>query len=351
VKFGYNDNPDRVRNGEGEAFISDIVELAFRAAFSERTELTVKSQLTLFDDDGGSEIYPNLYAMLSHSISPQLLLRLSEYYRSGEKSDNGAGGAGKRYNYYENKLVGSADYILDEKNLLKPSVSHSILRNEDDKSSGLKLDYTTVETGVSWKHDIAPQRTYSEINARERWTDYDNRDSSYEATEISAGFGHTFNQQWQGNVELGATYVRPDVPGSQNESTLNPLISAGLTYTPSPDTRLSVDFTSRYEESGDNQYGGQTSHELLFGAQHQLTAKLMTKATARFARVEHDENAAAAGTGSSDEDQMDLTLKLTYKLNRMNFLEASVRHSSVDRDTGDSWDQNVVDVGWRIELN
>lgn len=350
VRFGYNDNLYRTDNDKSSFYVTDIVDLAFRAAFSERTDITVKSQLTLLDDDGGSEIYPNLYAVLNHSVSPKLLLSLSEYYRSGEKSGSGTVGAkNKRYNYYENRVKGSADYILNEKNRLETTVGHSILRNEDDKKSGLNLDYTTVSTGIEWKRDINPQRTYSVLSLQERWTEYENRDSTMDATDISAGLGHTFNKQWQGSFMLGLTHARPDEKGAKNENTINPLVRAGLTYSPSPRTRLSGNFTSSYQESGDNRYGGQTSHEVLFGAQHDLTGKLMAKATARFSRVEYDENASA--NKSTEEDRMDLEFRLTYKLNRINFLETGVKHSRVDRDVGDDWEQNMVDVGWRIELN
>lgn len=355
VRFGYNDNLYHKESSEAEDsfFVTDIIDLSFRAALSDRTDLTVKSQLTLLDDDGGGEIYPNLYATFGHSISQRLHLQLSEYYRSGEKTGSGTvAGTNKRYNYYENQMRGSSDYIFDSRNRLETSVGHSILRNEDDEKSGLLLDYTTVDVGTVWKHDITPQRTYSMVNLRERWTEYDNRDSSYDATEISAGLGHTFNPEWQGNIEMGVTHVRPDIPEpAESKDSLNPLIRAGLTYSPSPRTRLSGDFTSRYEESGDNRFGGQTSHEVRFGAQHDLTAKLMAKATARFSRTEYDADTATPGAGSNEEDRMDLEFRLTYKLNRINFLEAGIRHSQVDRDVGEDWEQNVVDVGWRVELN
>jgi hypothetical protein len=48
---------------------------------------------------------------------------------------------------------------------------------------------------------------------------------------------------------------------------------------------------------------------------------------------------------------MDLGLRLSYKLNRIHFLETGIRHSKIDRDAGEDWEQNVVDVGWRVELN
>ncbi len=352
LRFGYNDNLYYRDSGQSKSsfFVTDIVDLSLRAVLSDRTDMLVKTQLNFLSDDGSTELYPNLYAMLNHSISPRLLLQLSEYFRSGEKDGGGTvSGTNRRYNYYENRMSASADYILDQKNRLQSSAGHSIMRNEDDLGSGLKLDYTTVDAGLMWKHDIAPQRTYSTLSLQERMTEYDNRDSSFDATDISAGIGHTFNPEWQGNLDMGATLVRPDEQGAENKNTLNPLIRAGLSYSPSPITRFAADFTSRYEESGDNRYGGQNSQELQLSAQHDLTAKLMARILARYQKINYDENASASKATS--EDVVNLQLLLTYKLNRINFLEARVRHSSNKGDArAEDWEQNVVDVGWRVEL-
>jgi hypothetical protein len=49
---------------------------------------------------------------------------------------------------------------------------------------------------------------------------------------------------------------------------------------------------------------------------------------------------------------MDLEFMLTYKLNRMNFIELSALHREKDSDiTDSSWAENRVSVGWRLELN
>jgi len=351
LRFGYNDNLYRNGENKGSFFVTDVIDLSFRAALSGQTDVMAKVQLNLLSDKGSSEIYPNLYLMINHAASPRVLLGLSEYFKSDEKTGSGAvAGNNKRYNYYYNRVNGTVDYILDQKNRLQGSAGHSMLRNEDDKKSGLLLDYTTIDAGVTWKREMVPQRTYTTMNLRQRWTEYENRDSSFEATDLSAGLGHTFNPKWNGTAEIGATHVRPDEEApAENKNSWNPLVSLGLVYNPSPRTRLDGQYTYRYEESGDRRYGGQVSQELRLGAQRDLTGKIMARATARFMNTEYDNHASA--NRSTEEDRMDLGLRLTYKLNRIHFIETGVRHSKIDRKVGDDWEQNVVDVGWRVELN
>jgi hypothetical protein len=379
VRVGYNDNIYTTANGEGSSFVTDIIDLSFRAALSDRTDLMVKSQLNLLTDSSGGQIYPNLYVMLNHSVSPRLLLRLSEYYRSGEQTGASVDGSkdDQVYNYFYNKIDASADYVLTRKDHLTGNLSHEILVHDQEIDSE---DYTTISGGVSWKRDLIPQRTYTTLNLNQRRTTYDNQpvdtaartyldDNAYfDATDLSAGINHTFNQEWQGSVEAGVTYVQPNFSDSQNlvslvpivvetnkvdnDPTLNPLFKAGMVYSPSPRTRLTVDMSQMYQASDDAGYGGQNTTELIFGAQHDITAKLMAKATARFAKVAYASQDSTTGNSTDEtEDRMDLALRFTYKLNRMNFLELGLRHNENDYSDGDSWKQNVIDVGWRIELN
>lgn len=376
VRTGYNDNTHYSEDGEGSFFVTDVIDLSFRAALSDRTDLIVKSQLNLLTESGDNQMYPNLYFMLNHNVSPRLLLRLSEYYRSGDKSGSGAGGAKEeRYNYFYNKITGSADYVLTRKDRLQGSLSHEILVHDQEIDT---LDYTIISEGVSWKRDLVPQRTYTTLNLNQRRVTYDNQPEDtatrtylddkafFDATDLSAGINHTFNQEWQGSVEAGVTYVQPNFsdamdldiapfPGrdeAANDPTLNPLFKAGLVYSPSPRTRLTGDISQSYQASDDEGYGGQNSTELRLGAQHDITAKLMAKATVRLASVVYDAQDNTTGDPTDEtEERMEFELRFTYKLNRMNFLELGLRHSEIDKSNADGWKQNVVDVGWRIELN
>ncbi|MFA6174222.1 MAG: outer membrane beta-barrel protein [Kiritimatiellales bacterium] len=356
VRMGYNDNLYHRDSGEssGSFFMTDIVDLSFRAALSDRTDFMAKSQINLMQDDGGTEFYPNLYAMLNHSVSSRLLLGLSEYYRSGDRSgEANTSDKNARFNYFNNRAGASADYVLTSKDRIQGTLDYEILRNEDDVKSGLNNDTTTIKAGTSWKRDIILQRTYSTLNLREYRVEYDHMDSSYDATEMSAELSHAFNQQWQGNLEGGVTQKRPDFQGTaENKDTLNPLVNAGLVYSPSPRTRFSGDFSYRYEASNFSGFGGQTEAKLRFGAQHDITAKLMAKATASFAKISYDENDRLTSTATSRQDDLaTLDLRLSYKLNRINFIELGMRHSERTSDNGSDWKQNVVDIGWRVELN
>lgn len=414
VRFGYSDNIYRNPEGKNSPFITDIVDLSFKAALSDRTDLIVKSQLVLLDDNAnnGNQLYPNLYAMLNHSISPRLLLRLSDVYRSGEKSGQGIGSsANARYNYFDNTVTGSADYVLTEKDRLGASLSHEILRHDKELSD---LDYIMIGSDLSWKRELSPQRTYATLSFSPRNANYDGyriHKGSYVVTttnsvgnvtdkfvdgeelddqagldqvDIVGSLSHTFNPNWQGNIGAGFSLIkntRPDVAyneywetydtnnvlvdvGSTNRVAKNddgvrlaPLLMAGLVYSPSPRTRFSGDLSMRHQPSSDNQYNGQDSVELRFGVQHDLTAKLMAKVTVRFANVvfaaedRRDAVDPTKTTGTEKtQNQMDADFRLTYKLNRINFLEAGVMHREMSSDDFD-WKENRVDVGWRVELN
>jgi hypothetical protein len=378
INFGYSDNIYRSPDREAGTFVTDVVDFSLRSAFSDRTDFTLKSQFTLLNDDGGMDLYPNLYAMLNHSVSPRLLLSFSEYFRSGDKSgtDVNAVDKNKRYNYFLNRVGASADYVLTRKDRLIGSANYEMQQHDKEIET---LDRTTVDAGLTWSRELSPQRTFSTLNLRQRRTMYDkmmvdkpgqrvylSHDAYVDETELSAGLTHTFNQQWQGNVEAGATYSQPNFPDADifgfgiekepNEATLNPLFRAGMVFSPSPRTRLSGNFALSRQASDNDGYGGQNTSELSFSAQHDLTAKLMAKSTVRFANTTYDaqEQVTANKADRKDrtEDRMDLEFMLTYKLNRMNFIELSALHREKDSDiTDSSWAENRVSVGWRLELN
>lgn len=351
LRIGYTDNLYRNTSSKTSAYVRDIVDISFRAALSARTDFMAKTRVELLNDSEDFEFYPNLYAMLSHSASPRWLLRLTDYHRSGEVS-NGAGGVNTRENYFYNRLQGSANYVLNEKNRLEFSGSYGIKRHEN--TAGL-LDFTTMEIGSSWSRELIPQRTRSTVSLSQRWVDYvdSTRSDSHDATEGYVGISHTINQQWQGNLDFGATHVRPKATANA-DSRLNPLARAGLVYTPSPRTRLNANFTRSYTESDDSGYAGQDVTEFRFGVQRDLTAKLMAKATARFAQTEYDQKDSNSPVPvDTTEDRMDVELSFTYEVNRINFIELSLKHSQEDRTSGGAstdWDENRIELGWRIDI-
>jgi hypothetical protein len=350
LRVGYSDNLYREKDSIAEegTFVTDTVDLAFSAALSDRTDLVVKSRFDLLSDQRENNLNPSLYALLNHSVSPRLLLGLYDSFRSSNRSGPEAGVSGTkgtRYDYFVNTVGVSADYVLTGKDRLNASADYTIMRSDDVISYN---DYTTVGGGVSWQRELNPQRTFFALKLRQGHTEYDEMTStnSFDQTDVSAELRHTINQQWQARGEIGGSYVQ-----RETEDTLNPLLNLGLVYSPSPRTRLSGDFSMKHQESTTFSFIGQDSAELRFAAQHDLTARLTAKATARFANIEYDSKDSANGGSSDSEERMDLDFRMTYKLNRMNFLEAGIVHREATRDSGNEWAENRVDIGWRIELN
>jgi hypothetical protein len=348
LKFGYTDNLYRTGQNEEESFyVSDVVDLAFRAAFSARTELMAKTRFELMDDTGGVNFYPNLYLLLNHSISPRFQLSLTEYLRSSDQSGRTGRNVNQRDNNYYNKVNIGLDYIADQKNTFETSVGYDIKRYDESTD----LDTTTVSGGIGWSHEILPQRTRSTVSVRNSWVDYDNLPSDYEQTDATVLLSHTFNPDWSGSVMAGASHIRKNF-FNDDGSTINPLGSIGLVYTPSPITRFNADLSHRYTQSDSLGYGGQKTTDLRLGVQHDITAKIMGKATARYAWLEYDGSDALGDVQADRKDErLDLELKFSYKINRINFLELSLKHQRTDRDNnGADWDENSAYLGWRVEI-
>ncbi len=394
IRFGYTDNVAREKDKKASNYVTDTIDLSFNAALSDRTDLTVKSQINL-KTDTENDIYPNIYALLSHSVSPRLLLRLSEYHKRGEKStaerESTSSGAG-RHNYWENRLGLTATYVLDVKNRLEFSVNHGVKKHDKEIE---RMDSESVDVGVSWEREWIPQRTTTRLNLRQRWVEYDERmketpevdlggtkywleydrsDESIDSTELTVELKHTLNPNWQARVEGGVTYSRPDYRDARaysqtlpappvqepnipadNKARFNPLFNMGLIYSPSPRTRVTGDYSYQYRASeSTSQYGAETVNNFTFGVQHDLTAKILVKAVARYRISEFDQKDSTIPqeeTHGKSVEELLLDLRLTYKLNRINFLELGLKHRELDNHgAGEDWDQNMIDIGWRVEL-
>ncbi len=345
LRFGYDDNVHRTADAESSAYVRDLIDFSFNASLSDRTDLVFKSRVE-FRSDVSQDIYPNLYVVLSHSVSPRLMLQFTEYFRSGDRATGSTGG---RKNYFENKFGANATYVLAEKDRLEFTYDNKIRRHESELD---QEDVTANSLGVYWARDIRPLRTRSVLGFYQRFVDNENRDSSFDASDMTAKLHHTFNQSWQGTAEVGGSYVQTESSTSfGSDSRMEPLVRLGGIYSPSPRTRFTANFNSSYRASESSIYVGQTEREILLGIQHDLTAKILAKAMVRFMDIAYDERDSETGAGDSDEDRLDLIAELRYKINRINFLELRLRHTEESYKNGVAdWDQNMIDLGWRVEL-
>ena len=347
VRVGYDDNVERRPDGEGSAFFRDMLDLSFNASLSDRTDLTAKSRFD-FATDTESHLNPNLYVVLTHSVSQRLLLQVSDKFRRDQVTSTFAEG---RYDYFENTVSFTPSYILSPVDRLTLPMSYTIERHEE----AIDMEDTDVASvGLSWRRDLSPQRTWAALHTKYTMAEYPNRDASYNGLLLTGEISHTFNPEWQGVSAIGFSLDESEYTLLGNKTTssgVNPYLSLGLVYTPSPRTRLSGKFSHKYRESDNSNYAGETSTELRFDAQHDFTAKLQGKAWAKFADKEYGGDDNENGGGSSNQDLMELACYLNYKLNRINYLELGYKHRQKQyEDSSRDWDSNRIELGWRLEL-
>jgi len=351
MRIGYDDNIYMQEDSESASmYFEDGVDLSFNASLSDRTDILFRSLFLFSTDNADTTLDPNLYVVLSHSVSPRLLLQLSNVLRSGHAGGNNT--ADKRYDYWINTTTFEPTYVLTSKDRVSLPVSYEMKRHDGKEVE--KLDYTTAKIEASWERELRPQRTTSSLNLSHKMTEYDNRDSEHDSTRLSVGLSHTFNQEWHGTIGGGVAYNQPDfadTPGfsPENGETFSPEFNAGLTYVPTPRSRISANISHGQSESRAYTYGSSMVTELELSAQHDFTAKIMGKATARFQQSDYDKDDSENGKGSTESERMQLELQLNYKINRVNFLELRYKYTDKSGDHGE-WDQNRIDMGWRVEL-
>jgi hypothetical protein len=343
VRTGYDDNPYRNEDSDGSFFIEDSLDLAYRAALSARTDASIKVRLNADSDDEDNGFYPNVHGVLNHAVSPRLLLQFFDTLRRGNRNGD-VDNENERADYWNNKVGLNADYVLTSKDRLGVSASHQF---EDNDNISDIYDYVRYNVGASWSRELLPDRTQLSLNYDRAMIDYDKL-SDYDADSVYGKIGHTFNPNWNGYALAGATYVTRD----GRDNTAEPKFGAGLAWLPSPRTRLSVDGSYSYEQTDNSEYSGQTQTEVSLGVEHDLTARITLKSAFRYRHSDYDDDDRNYGwdEGDTEDDRYEWDTRVSYKINRINFVELGYKYAEKDSDTSDDWDQNRVSIGWRVEI-
>ncbi|MFA5689484.1 MAG: outer membrane beta-barrel protein [Kiritimatiellales bacterium] len=353
LRFGYDDNPYSVHNRDDSFFVEDIIDLAFRASLSDRTDLMLKAQLRAEVDEEDESLYPNFFGTLNHAFSSRLFVSLSETFKTADR--NGSANIKKpnkkeRIDYWQNIIGLNADYVLNQKHQIGVNGTHVIERND---SKADVYDFTRYVAGASWSYALKPQQTRFTVMAQHVKVDYDEVHSKYNQEVLYGELAHTFNPNWKGTVKGGLTYTDRDF--AESDSTTDPLFGAGLIFSPSPKTSIDASVDYQYEQTENSSYGGRTATTVRLGIDHELTAKMRVKSNVRFVDSDYekkdlDKNGLADGSGG--EEHWYFNARLSYKLNRTHSIETGYSYSQKDRDgvQNADWRRHRVDVGWRVDL-
>ncbi|NLG35585.1 MAG: outer membrane beta-barrel protein [Lentisphaerae bacterium] len=365
LRLGYDDNVYQSDGSEGRPDKTDsfriIEELEVLVNLNlERTYLGLRYRPTLMwysdRDDDDSDFMHNLDLNFLHNFSPMLSLSVSdsllysqmpelqsEDFIVREDDDN-----------YLNNLVGTLSYKVRPTTRVDVSGRYILLRYSDDSPAKDANNYYSVVGGLTIRQQLASLTT---VNGDLRYQSvvYDEADenSNRDATSLFAGLGleQTFTPQLIGNLRAGMESRSYD--DDTYDDNTQPYGEVSMTFLPSPATRITGAASYSIYEADVSRYMSQNRTYFSLSLAHDFTAKWSFYASSAYSLNQYDADYAMdAGLPDADEKTMLVSARLTYRVNRINWLEAGWQYVKLDSDVDGrvSYDRNRVDIGWKIQL-
>jgi len=368
LRLGYDDNIYQVDDNNSATGLDKtgsfrvINELEVLVNLNlERTYLGLRYRPTLnwYNDrePTSTDFLNDLDFNFTHNFSPVLSLSLNDTLRSGQLPELTDGEYVVRENddNYYNSALGTLSYKLRPETRLDASARYITLIYSSDSPAKKNNDYYSIVGGLTLRQQLA-SRTTVMGDFRYQSLVYNEADAENDrdADSVFAGLGleQTFNPQLLGNLRLGGeNRMYSDDAFDDNTE---PYADVSVTYMPSPATRFTASGSYSIYEADVAAYLSQIRNYLSLSAAHDFTAKwsfyISGAYTLNSYRATYSLDPAVAG--DADETSYLVSARVSYRLNRINWLEAGWQFVSLDSEvTGrENYDRNRVDIGWKIQL-
>ncbi|WP_372806815.1 outer membrane beta-barrel protein [Pontiella sp.] len=363
VRVGYDDNIYATKDGDGSAFVTDIVNLSAKLNFSTRTDALLYWQPEFqYRVDGDPELitYQDLYARLNHAISQQAFLTLSDRFRYQQKEGQVDDVDDFNQNYIENDLLGALEYTLNPVSYVKVGAGYEFRVWDDsdygkwdsDNNTGGN-DYTQLKGDASYIRQLKPNKTQAIGGVNVLSHSYDGDRGGYDSFTFMGGVDQNFTANMTGFGRLGYTFASIDGVDGASEDSSSPYLEMGMDYNPSARTTFNGTFGYSVYRSQNSSYNMQDRLSFGLGARHDITAKINIAATMSYIISMYDAKYTSGVNSVSDFDDsfLSLTARCSYQVNRNNFVEAGYYFGKRMSDASSAeYDRNRFDVGWRLRL-
>ena len=216
-------------------------------------------------------------------------------------------------------------------------------------------NYYSAVGGLTLRQQLA-SRTTVMGDLRYQTLVYDESDELHnrDANSIFYGLGveQTFNPQLLGSLRAGGEQRSYD--DSAYDDNNQPYGELSVTFLPSPATRLTGAASYSIGESDVSSYLSQNRTYLSLSFAHDFTTKLSFYVSGAYSLNEYEEDYSLDATTAenADENSYLASARVTYRVNRINWLEIGYQYVELESDlvNRESYDRNRFDVGWKIQL-
>jgi len=355
----YDDNINSRKDKKSGMIYRDSLRLSMNVA-GERSSMTLRYSPAYSyrpQHDVRNQLHHDLGLLLTHAVSPRLLLKLNENFMLREQPErkNAQGVKGVENTYYENRVVLSADTVVRDNTKLTTRIGNTVKRYKE-KTVAERSDYTLWNAGLDLSRELKPNKTIGMLSFDASTQDYDESktERGHNAYRTTLGISQIFNPSLSAEAVGGVTLIDNKSKFSKGTVTA-PYGRLTLNYSLSPRTAFTAATGYSFnEDSDEGSYGSSLRTDYTLGFKHELTAKVSTRISASYQEDEYDSDfwtdntAPKEGTTKYTQYQA----RVFYKINRKHTVDAGYKFTDLKSDVAgrDDWDRHQVDMGWTVNF-
>ncbi len=369
LRLGYDDNiyqEDSNRDPNSSFRIVEEIEMLVNLNL-ERTYLGLRYRPSViwYEDrvPDDMDFLNDLDLNFTHNFSPSLSLSLNDTLRSGqlpELQDEGFVVRQNDDNLY-NSGVATLSYKIRPETRVDVSGRYILLQylNDTEGPDGQVVDhrndnYNSWVGGLTLRQQLASRSTVmGDLRYQTLTYDEADADNDRDADTVFAGLGveQTFSPQLLGSLRAGVEQ-RMYNDDAYDDNT-GPYGELSMTFLPTPATRLTGAASYSIYESDVERYLSQDRMYLSLSLAHDFTTKLSFYMSGAYTLNAYDADYALDDTlTDADENAYLVSMRVAYRLNRINWLEAGWQYVALDSEivNRESYQRNRIDIGWKIQL-
>ena len=370
LRFEYDDNIYQSENDKESSF-KIIEELEFLVNFNlQNTYIGVRYRPSYvwWDErpSDSTDFQNELDFILNQTFSPRLTLSVVDTLRRGESpklKDDAGNVVRENSDFYYNTLNGTLGYLLRPSTRLELAGRYIALRYDEDMYSDSE-DYDLYVGGLTLRHQVVPETTLIG-EFRGEGVEYEGPDRGSKSVYVGGGVEQIFSPSLIGNVVGG--YQQKEFNDDEIDSQSSPYVDASATFLPTPATRISAGVGYSMFETEVYPFASQDRAQVYASIAHDFTARVALYLSGSYivgdysadqALREPDPANPSVGAKDGQEETLQVSARVTYQINRSNWLEAGWQYSDFTSDLEyndeakmrEDFVENRVDVGWKTQF-
>lgn len=367
-RVGYDDNIYRV-SGNGALDVKEslrlieeietLLNLNYGATY---LSIRYRPSVTWVEarDDDNFDVLHDLNVDFNHKFSRVLSLDLSDTLRAGQMPELHDGDYVVREdddNYY-NSAIAALMFQVAPKTRIDLSGRFISLTYTSDSEAKKYSDYITAVGGLTVRQQLT-QLSSVMADFRYQYLSYDKNPQGFDrdAQMFYGGIGYeqTLSRYFIASLRGGVEQREYDEDDYDDNT--QPYVEAALTFMPVEDFRSTLAASYSIYESDIANYMSQDRTYISASVAWDMTAKISLYGAVIYSKNQYEADYAKKTDVQTvlkdgDEDTFTVSTRLSYQVNRYNWLECNYQFLKLDSEIPgrEEYDNNRVDVAWRIQL-